>query len=233
MSSSILGRGGAALALLFVGLAAGFAACGGKVVFEGPPGGAGGSASTSTGLDSSSSFPSTGVSPDGPSTGAFPDATTGSGPACDCGTVCSVTTSCFGGSNEVCECTGVALATRDCICNAGSDCDAVQACYGSGDQGFGSEECNQCANDTLNSPPCDKLLHDCFGDPACMLVFDCHTQCGWGPLCQETCDIDDVDSTSQNLFVNLLTCFACGPCQQECQGAEVTHYCAPFGGNGG
>lgn len=207
--------------LAAVAALAALAACGGKVVVDGAPGdgGAGGATSSST---STSSGPTTGVT-----TGPSSSVSSSSGPVCDCQTVCDTLQGC-GIVGPECQsfCDQIPDETKQCVCFQNGDCKSKQQCLGGvgtggsgGGKGEPSSECFEC----LDSSSCTAQMNDCFADPECEALVQCHVDHGWTYESNGVCD--PMFPGGYPEWYALMDCAVCGACYDVCADSSLVNYC--------
>lgn len=193
-------------------------ACGGDVVVDDPPSGAGGNgASGSTGASTAAQGANGGVGP-GPGPGPSsvgPGVTTGPGP-CSCQAGCEKVIAC----GESVQCDGICGAdpeldaVLECICNA-PGCD-YDFCFAT------PQDCQDCMSAPFGGP-CDGLIDECLETTGCLEVAQCYVACNFEPGCTPGCEAQFPQVVPQ---VNqLIQCAVCNVCLEECAGPVANQYC--------
>jgi hypothetical protein len=88
------------------------------------------------------------------------------------------------------------------------------------------EGCFQCANTEIVGPTaaCTSFTDACEAVSECLAIGQCHTQCGFGPMCMQQCDA--AHPTGQQAYANLISCAVCKMCLTACAGQQVSiDYC--------
>jgi hypothetical protein len=216
--------------------AAAAGACGGKVVVDrgtsgGPngQGGQGGASTTTVGPITSTT------------TGTGFGGSVGTGPTCDCTSVCGKVVPC-GVSASVCmsACSQFSASQRECVCSTPS-CPSILQCFGiatggtgttgtgfgtgAGGGSMGDAQCRGCVQKAAMGP-CAMQLQACQANPDCAAIIQCHQQCGFGPMCMGLCEGQHPNGTTA--FAQLIDCSACQICAAECATLPaILPYCLP------
>ncbi|HVY47579.1 MAG TPA: hypothetical protein VHB21_16935 [Minicystis sp.] len=183
---------------------------------------------------------------DGPSVvsvgpGPGPSASVSTGPQmCGCGEFCNILEQCGAPGNQCHQfCDQVPQDLKQCVCDIGPDCASLMMCFGQGPgQGPGpgpvtgstmtgmgtgggggvSPQCANCANAALGNQ-CASQGQDCLNNPDCQNLITCDEQCGWDPMCVNSCNAMFPDA--QMVVADTLTCAVCNNCQMDCSTSQI------------